>query len=285
MPELPEVETIARGLARELIDAEVLAVELAYPPIVRTDQATFLARMPGRRFVSVRRRGKLLLLDLDDGSILAVHLRMTGRLFLPPSTLGREDELCEFHRPWQDKHTHARLLLSDGRFLVYHDVRKFGGLALFETAAELNAWPFMAGLGPEPLEIPEAVFVERFRRSRGRIKSLLLDQKRIAGIGNIYADESLFRAGILPDAQADTLSKKRLAALHGHVQDVLQEAIAACGSSIRDYRDADGDAGSFQNKFQVYGRAGGACLRCKAVLAKATVAGRTSVYCPICQKR
>lgn len=203
--------------------------------------------------------------------LLGVHLKMTGRLFV--------------YGPEVTPNAHTRVVfgLDDGNRLFFDDARKFGYVRAL-SEADLSTWDFWRSLGPEPLEIAVGDFVELFRGRRGRIKALLLDQTVIAGIGNIYADESLFRASIRPDAQAGDLSPDRLRVLHGHLVDVLRESIAECGSSIRDYRDAHGDAGAFQNRFRVYGRAGQPCVACGRALATGKVAGRTTVYCERCQK-
>ncbi len=209
----------------------------------------------------------------DDDTVLglAFHLKMTGRLFIhPPATPA-------------GIHTRVVFDLEGGTRLFFDDARKFGYVRCI-TRRSLALWPFWRDLGPEPLETDARGFAARLARRRGRIKALLLDQKVVAGVGNIYADESLFRAGIRPDTQAHTLTPERLFALHGHLQDVLRESIAECGSSIRDYRDAHGDAGAFQNSFRVYGRGGQPCRHCGTTLATAQVAGRTTVFCPQCQR-
>ncbi|MEG6505595.1 bifunctional DNA-formamidopyrimidine glycosylase/DNA-(apurinic or apyrimidinic site) lyase [Nitratidesulfovibrio sp. 1201_IL3209] len=317
MPELPEVETIACGLRPQLTGRRIVSVSVRNEGTVQGDAATFARCVPGRVIAGVRRRGKLLLMDLapPDGSaggkragsapdavglmacrdaagkaagtagtagtggaggdrvphLLGVHLKMTGRLFV--------------HGPEVAPNAHTRVVfgLDDGNRLFFDDARKFGYVRALSDA-DLATWDFWRSLGPEPLEIAAPDFVDLFRGRRGRIKALLLDQTVIAGIGNIYADESLFRAGIRPDAQAGGLSPDRLRVLHGHLVDVLRESIAECGSSIRDYRDAHGDAGAFQNRFRVYGRAGQPCVACGRALATGKVAGRTTVYCEGCQK-
>jgi len=203
--------------------------------------------------------------------LLGVHLKMTGRLFV--------------YGPEVAPNAHTRVVfgLDDGNRLFFDDARKFGYVRAL-SGADLATWDFWRSLGPEPLEIAAPDFVALFRGRRGRIKALLLDQTVIAGIGNIYADESLFRASIRPDAQAGELSPDRLRVLHGHLVDVLRESIAECGSSIRDYRDAHGDAGAFQNRFRVYGRTGQPCVACGRTLTTGKVAGRTTVFCEHCQK-
>jgi formamidopyrimidine-DNA glycosylase len=278
MPELPEVETIARTLAPEVVGREILRLEAPDPSALAPGPEAFAALVTGRRIKDVGRRAKLLLLRLADASgreagLVAAHLRMTGRVvaYAP----GQEPE-----RP------RAVLHLSGGVRLAFADVRRFGSLHAFSGRAGpggIESWPFYASLGPEPLAMAAAEFSARLGRGRARIKALLLDQTVIAGVGNIYADESLFRAGIRPDTPAAALSPRRRAALFAALQAVLAQAIVENGSSIRDYRDAHGDAGAFQNHFLAYGRAGLPCLACGTPMQAMRVAGRTSTFCPRCQ--
>lgn len=280
MPELPEVETIARGLACDLAEASICGVRLLEAGALSMGKGTltreaFLAELPGAHILRARRRAKVLIVDLATARrpllLLAFHLRMTGRLTVEP--------------PGTEPRPHTRLVfdLTDGRHLFFADVRKFGSCRAMPLEG-LPHWPFWVSLGPEPLEISADGFADLFQGRRGRIKALLLNQKFIAGIGNIYADESLFRAGIRPDAPAHGVSRPRLKRLHGQLVEVLSEAIAANGSSISDYVNARGDAGAFQNDFRVYGRSGQPCRHCQTPLAKGTVAGRTTVFCPKCQR-
>lgn len=271
MPELPEVETIARGLAPEILGRRIVAAEVRYAGTVGGDARLFCARVAGREVLGVRRRGKMLLVDLDADLCLAVHLKMTGRLWVPPD------------RTPPDAHTHVVMDLSDGRSLHFRDVRKFGWCRCL-TLDELAALPFLKTLGPEPFEMTADDFLARLQGRTGRIKALLLDQKVLAGVGNIYADEALFRAGIRPEARADEVSAPRLRRLFAAVVEVLEQGIRENGASISDYRDAKGDAGAFQNSFNVYGRGGQPCGVCGARLRAVTVAGRTSTYCPKCQR-
>lgn len=287
MPELPEVETIARTLAPEVTGREILRVDAVDPTALFPSPQVFAALVTGRRIESVGRRGKLLLLLLsatqaaaqgtadvlpeaeEGGGVLAVHLRMTGRVL----ALGPEQEPV---RP------RVVLHLTGNQRLVFSDVRRFGSMHAF-AGGTLGSWPFYANLGPEPLTMRAAAFRERIGAGRTRIKALLLDQTVVAGIGNIYADESLFRAGIRPDTQARHIPAARLGPLFAAMQAVLSQAIAENGSSIRDYRDAHGDAGAFQNHFQAYGRANKPCLTCGEVMQTMRVAGRSSCFCPRCQ--
>ncbi|MDX2268425.1 MAG: bifunctional DNA-formamidopyrimidine glycosylase/DNA-(apurinic or apyrimidinic site) lyase [Bryobacter sp.] len=247
MPELPEVETVVRGLREVLPGQRVEAVE-------NVD-----ARVVGKEIVGVRRHGKFIGLVFGDG-LLLVHLGMTGQLTLSEGT---------------GKFTRARLMLSGG-VLRFDDIRKFGRM-YWDTD-----WPER---GPDPLEMSTAEFVERAKGRRARVKALLLDQRFLRGVGNIYADESLFRAGLHPLAVAARVSRKRLAGLHGALVEVLEEAIRAGGSSISDYVDARGERGSFQERHQVYGKAGKACPRCGAELKRMLVAQRGTTYCGGCQGR
>jgi formamidopyrimidine-DNA glycosylase len=202
---------------------------------------------------------------------LAFHLRMTGGLLVYPA--GTE--------PFA--HTRIIFDLDDGSRLFFDDARKFGSVRAL-SASEAEKWTFWQGLGPEPLEMGEAEFLSRMRSHR-QIKTLLLDQKVIAGIGNIYAAESLFRAGIRPDARGDEISASKLRKLRVSLAEILLLAIRECGSSIRDYRTAHGDAGAFQNTFCVYGRGGQPCTACGTALRSARIGGRSTVWCPVCQKK
>ncbi len=269
MPELPEVETIARGLRPLLTDRTVTSVPFIAAHLAKGNRD--LAReVIGRTIRGVSRRGKLLFLEFPEQDVMAFHLRMTGRLGLMPSGLPPVS------------HVHLLLDLDDGTALYFQDQRKFGTCGLF-TGKELKRWPFYRNLGPEPLGVDLETFSKRIIGKKSRIKALLLDQRVIAGIGNIYADESLFRAGIHPATPGNRIAPDRLAGLLGALQSVLEEAIAAGGSSIRDYRTAAGLVGTFQNTFQVYGRRGLPCVSCGTPLQTAKVAGRTTCFCPSCQ--
>jgi len=269
MPELPEVETIARTLAPDVVGRDILGVAAPDPSALHPDQQSFAALVAGRRIEAVGRRGKLLLLRLHDQGVIAVHLRMTGRVMA--------------YGPGQEPdRARAVLELSGGVRLGFSDVRRFGSMHAF-AAQGIENWPFYASLGPEPLTMTASEFRFRLGQGRARIKALLLDQHVVAGIGNIYADECLFRAGIRPDAPAGGISSRRRDMLFAAVQVVLAQAIAENGSSIRDYRDAKGDAGAFQNHFRAYGRGGQPCLVCGQTMQAMRVAGRTSTFCPRCQ--
>ncbi|MGH9474035.1 MAG: bifunctional DNA-formamidopyrimidine glycosylase/DNA-(apurinic or apyrimidinic site) lyase [Terriglobales bacterium] len=277
MPELPEVETVARGLRRALLGARIAAVEERFPGLVRGARER-LEELPGCSVAVVTRAGKFLRLDLRgaelprgrrdgpggaEGTIaLWLHLGMSGKLLV---TAGAEPVA---------RHTHFVLRFTDGREMRYVDPRRFGRV---EIGGE-NA----AATGAEPLEIGAEDFAGLFWRRTGAIKGLLLRQDLLRGLGNIYADESLFRAGIRPRARR--VSRPRLKRLHGAVRAVLAEAIRAGGSSIADYVGADGERGWFQVRHRVYGREGKACVACGTAIRRVVVAGRSSCYCPKCQK-
>ncbi len=289
MPELPEVETIARTLAPQVTGRTILAVHVLRDKTLEAGKDLLPCIAPGAEIVAARRRAKLLLLDLrgPDGEpcTLAFHLKMTGRLFV--------------HGPDAEPHKHTRMVFdlseagektaepaapdaSAAARLFFDDVRAFGYCRLLRPEDFAN-WTFWQKLGPEPLTLAQEDFITSLAGRRGAVKALLLDQTVIAGIGNIYADEACFRAGVRPDAPVSDQKPEKLAALLDRVKEVLLESIKECGSSIRDYRDANGDAGAFQNRFRVYGRAGQACTVCGKKLGKTVVAGRTTVFCLHCQ--
>jgi formamidopyrimidine-DNA glycosylase len=272
MPELPEVETIARGLSGPLAGRVIERADVRWERSTGEDGASFHAKVECRAFEAVHRRGKLILCRLSGDMNLAVHLKMSGRFFIAMA----EAE--------PDNHVHVIFHLDDGSRLFFRDVRKFGYCRAM-TGEDLARWQFLETLGPEPLEIDPEAFADLFRGRKARIKGLLLDQTFLAGVGNIYADESLFAAGIHPAAMASRVSRKRLKKLHGCLAEVLERAIRENGSSISDYRDAQGNAGAFQNSFRVYGKAGEPCPKCRSTFGKCKVAGRTTTFCTCCQPR
>lgn len=271
MPELPEVETIARGLKPLLVGRIITQARIYYPGIIHGNADLFANRVAGKKIIRVWRRAKLLIFDLSDSWHLVFHLKMTGRVWIPPG------------KNFPDKHTHIVFDMNDKTSLVFQDQRKFGYCALF-SSEELNFWKFFSTLGPEPLGLSPEAFAEIISSRKARTKSLLLDQKVIAGIGNIYADESLFMSGIHPETQGSELSFKETKKLLRNLQLVLIRAIEAGGSSFKDYRNALGYSGMFQDEFLIYGKKGQCCPRCKTVIQTCKVAGRTSSVCPTCQK-
>ena len=274
MPELPEVETVARGLRPVIVGRRIVSVALGKTDFM-DDPAAIEEQLPGRRIEAVERYGKFLLLRLSAAkgdaapAALLVHLGMTGHLAAQAAAHPR------------GKHTHACFVLDDGRELRYMDPRRFGRMAFF-TEAALAAE--VAPLGADPLEVGEAEFCERIRSRRARIKALLLDQHVLRGVGNIYADESLWRARIHPAQTGARLTRVQAAALRRTLQQILRRAIALRGSSISDYVDAEGRQGEYQRRHRAYGREGKPCLRCKAAIRRIVVAGRSSYFCPRCQR-
>lgn len=285
MPELPEVETIARGLHKRVADDTIESVWLGSKPQTMKSPPTEIAStLEHTSIASVRRMGKHIVFDLERHGLSPtsakstkartaksaraqwiVHLGMTGRMVV-----------CE---PDAEivKHTHAIAKLGSGRELRFIDPRRFGRLSIHSSGN------FEAG-GFEPLEIEKDKFVALFRGRKTPIKSALLNQKLLRGVGNIYADESLFRSGLRPRRRASTITAAQYELLHESVQRVLKEAIRAGGSSVSDYVDADGEEGFFQLRHRVYGREGEPCLFCKTPIRRIVIGGRSSHYCPKCQK-
>jgi len=264
VPELPEVETVVRSLA-PLVGQRVISAEFRSGRILRGgDPERMAALLTGCRFDAIRRYGKFIVITLTGGGYLVIHLGMTGRLLLGGSA---------------GKHTHAIFTFDHG-LLLFDDSRQFGSI---EASQEFPRR--VARLGPEPLEVPLDDFACALKRHKTRVKALLLNQTFLRGIGNIYADESLFRAGIHPLALASRLSAGRAGRLHRAIVEVLHEAIDAGGSSISDYVDAEGRQGFFQFSHRVYQRTGEPCLACRTPIRRILVAQRSSHYCPKCQKR
>lgn len=281
MPELPEVETIARGLHKRVAGDTIQSVWLGEKPEpLKSRPEDIVGVLENSRIVQVRRIGKHIVFDLERPTgkhhrttLLGqwiVHLGMTGRM----QVTDPEVEIA--------RHTHAIVKLTSGREVRFVDARRFGRLAVASRTAEVGDG-FRAP-GDEPLESQAERFVELFRGRKTSIKSALLNQKLLSGVGNIYADESLFRAGIRPRRRAASLTRDQLRRLHSAVQEVLREAIALGGSSVSDYVDADGEEGFFQLQHRVYGREGESCLVCHAAVKRVVIAGRSSHYCPNCQK-
>ena len=279
MPELPEVETVARGLQLTVAGRRIVSVTLGKTDFI-DDPATLELHLPGKFIERVERFGKFMLVRLSkgpngrepngaaSGDSLLVHLGMTGHLSPHPAA-----------EPFA-KHTHARFLLDDGRELRYTDARRFGRMAYL--AAE-NLPGELGRFGADPLEISEQEFAALLKSHKLRIKALLLDQSALRGVGNIYADESLWRARIHPKRIAASLSSQEAKKLRKSLQGILHEAIALRGSSIIDFLDAEGEPGEYQRRHRAYGREGEKCYRCKTPIRRAIVAGRSSYFCPQCQ--
>ena len=276
MPELPEVETVVRGLRSSLPGCAVAEVRFGKTDFVENFEA-IADRVPGMRIEGVRRLGKFICIELEsrssasagaERSNLIVHLGMTGQLTVQHSG----DSIAP--------HTHAFFLLDDARELRYTDIRRFGRMLLIPQSQLAD---FLGRLGKEPLEIGAEEFCAHIGSRRARVKALLLDQRILRGIGNIYADESLFRARLHPARIGEKLTRKQLLALRAAVRSILADAIRFRGSSISDYVDSEGNRGEFQLRHRVYQRDGKPCFRCKSIIRRVIVAGRSSHYCPTCQ--
>ncbi|KFE34087.1 bifunctional DNA-formamidopyrimidine glycosylase/DNA-(apurinic or apyrimidinic site) lyase [Thioclava atlantica] len=281
MPELPEVETVRRGLApamegRRIERAEVNRPDLRWPLPERMAE-----RLQGARVERLRRRSKYILADLDTGESLLIHLGMSGRMLVSGVMLG------DFHldHPAPQKHDHVVLHMENGGRVTFNDARRFGAMDLVLTEREAAHW-LLAGLGPEPFgnDFHEDYLVEALKRRASPIKTALLDQHVVAGLGNIYVCEVLHRAGIDPRRQAKRISAARLASLVPIIREVLTEAIAAGGSSLRDHRQADGELGYFQHTFRVYDREDETCAGCGTPIRRIVQSGRSTFFCPSCQK-
>lgn len=283
MPELPEVETVRRGLlpvmeGRGILRAEVNRPDLRWPLPERMAE-----RLTGRRIDALRRRSKYILADLDSGETLVIHLGMSGRMLIAEGQVG------VFHHdlPAAAKHDHVVLTMEGGARVTFNDARRFGMMDLWPTA-DLAAHPLLAGLGPEPFgnDFNETYLVERLRGRTMPVKAALLDQRVVAGLGNIYVCEVLHRARMSPERRLREVSDDKIAGLVTVSREVLAEAIEAGGSSLKDYRQADGELGYFQHSFRVYGREGQPCPRegCDGTVKRIVQSGRSSFFCPVCQR-
>ena len=276
MPELPEVEHIVRALRRSVRGRRILAAEIKLPRLlVGSSPASFKRKLRGARIDGVNRRGKYILIELDNQQVLVVHLRMTGKFLC----IGADQPLPPY--------PHVVFYLDDDRRLVFCDMRQFGRMRLL-PAKKLSALPQIEALAPEPLtdDFSLAYFLETLSKSSRSLKQLLLDQTRILGLGNIYASEALFLARISPLKPADSLSKKRSLRLHEAIREILQEAIDA-GSTLRiDLTDGNGSYfGTTERFWRVYERAGEPCVTCGAHIRRLVQGGRSTYYCPRCQRR
>lgn len=293
MPELPEVETVRRGLQPALVGARIAAVEQRRPALRFPFPENFAERLRGRQVAALRRRAKYLIADLTSGEALIVHLGMTGRFLV--SHEGRGGVIGAYHHEHggETAHDHVVFHLSNGARVTYNDARRFGYMDLV-PGAELETCRHLRHLGVEPLgpDLTGAAIARLFRGRRTPLKSALLDQRLIAGLGNIYVCEALYRAGLSPEAPAGSLADAEgrpnpaAHALSDAIRAVLEEAVAAGGSTLRDYAQTDGSPGGYQNRLQVYDRAGEPCPTpgCDARLARLVQAGRSTFYCPRCQQ-
>ncbi len=283
MPELPEVETVRRGLAPHLVGARLSHVQQRRPDLRFPMPERFVERLTGATVLDLERRAKYLRARLDTGETLVCHLGMTGRFLVEDHRPGRF-----VHAAGDDpKHTHVVLTTETGISVSFNDARRFGYMDLIATdALERHSW--FASLGPEPLgpDFGPAVLARAFAGRRSSIKASLLDQRLVAGLGNIYVCEALHRSALHPERPAGEVSAAKLKRLAREIVATLQEAIAAGGSTLRDYRNAEGSLGYFQHAFKVYGREDDPCakLTCGGVVRRVVQSGRSSFFCPVCQK-
>ena len=283
MPELPEVETVRSGLAPSMEGQVITQADVNRPDLRWPFPENMAQRLTGARVNALRRRSKYVLADLDSGETLIIHLGMSGRMTVSGDPLG------QFHRdhPAPEKHDHVVFHMDNGARITFNDPRRFGAMDLAVTAQLDDHW-LIKPIGPEPLgnAFDESYLIEKLAGKNTPIKTALLDQRILAGLGNIYVCEVLYRAGINPKRKAGALSKSRVATLVPIIRDVLSEAIAAGGSSLRDYRQAGGELGYFQHGFQAYDRENHPCQTpdCTGTIARITQSGRSTFYCPQCQR-
>lgn len=283
MPELPEVETVRRGLAPVMEGAIIARADVNRPDLRWPFPRNMSERLSGARIERLRRRSKYILADLSTGESLLVHLGMSGRMLISGAKLGA----FTHDHPAPEKHDHVVFHMDNGARVTFNDPRRFGAMDLLETATA-ESHKLLASIGPEPLgnAFDEAYLVAALAGKASPIKTALLDQRIVAGLGNIYVCEVLYRAGLSPKRKAGKIAKTRVAALVPIIRQVLNEAIEAGGSSLKDFRQADGDLGYFQHSFDVYGREGEPCRTadCANTVARAVQSGRSSFYCPTCQR-
>jgi formamidopyrimidine-DNA glycosylase len=283
MPELPEVETVRRGLAPTFVGGTIASAEARRPNLRFPLPSRFVERLTGRRVVDLRRRAKYLLADLDSGETLIMHLGMSGSFRVEGLAVG------EFYHPrgQPGTHDHVEFAFASGVHVVYNDPRRFGFMDIAETA-NLEAHPLFAGLGVEPLgpDFDASALVAILQGVRAPLKAALLDQRRIAGLGNIYVSEAMYAARLSPLRAAGTLKPAEIRRLAKTIQSVLAAAIEAGGSTLRDHRQTDGTLGYFQHSFAVYDREGTVCghARCGGIIMRTVQSGRSTFYCAACQK-
>jgi formamidopyrimidine-DNA glycosylase len=287
MPELPEVETVRRGLEPVLAGATLTRVEARRPDLRFPLPEGFVQRLTGARIERLERRAKYLLGPLDRGDTLVMHLGMSGRFEIAGGQAARRPGEFHYAAPANPKHAHVVFETDGGARVTYFDPRRFGYMALIATD-QLAAHPWFAGLGPEPLgpDFTAAHLGRAFAGRRQSVKASLMDQRIVAGLGNIYVCEALYRARISPLKPAGEIGARALTKLVTAVRTVLEEAIDAGGSTLRDYAAADGALGYFQHRFSVYGREGEPCPGpgCSGKIVRIVQAGRSTFYCPACQR-
>jgi formamidopyrimidine-DNA glycosylase len=283
MPELPEVETVRRGLLPAMEGQVIARADVNRPDLRWPFPADMAARLTGQRVERLRRRSKYILADLASGESLLIHLGMSGRMLISGDPLG---QFVHDH-PAPEKHDHVVLHMESGARITFNDPRRFGAMDLLETLHS-DTHKLLASIGPEPLgnDFHEAHLIAALKGRNTPIKSALLDQRVVAGLGNIYVCETLYRAGIHPARKAGRISAARVGGLVPIIRQVLEEAIIAGGSTLRDFKRADGELGYFQHSFDVYGREGQPCRTdgCGGQISRTVQSGRSSFYCPQCQR-
>lgn len=282
MPELPEVETVRRGLTPAMQGHIIVQADVNRPDLRWPFPENMADRLTGKTVLKLRRRSKYILADLNSGETLLIHLGMSGRMLVSGDPLGQ----FAHEHPAPEKHDHVVLNMNNGARVTFNDPRRFGAMDLLETTSA-EQHKLLAVLGPEPLgnDFNDSVLIEAFKNKKSPVKSALLDQKIVCGLGNIYVCEALYRAGISPTCLACDISKNRVRSLVPIIRDVLSEAIDAGGSSLKDFRQADGELGYFQHSFDVYGREAEPCRSpdCQNKITRITQSGRSTFYCPTCQ--
>ena len=283
MPELPEVETVMRGIEPAMTGYKIDQLILNRPDLRWPFPGGMAERVSGAKVLGLRRRSKYIMADLDSDETLLIHLGMSGRILVSGDPLGK---FAHDHPPIE-KHDHVIFSMENGARITFNDPRRFGAMDLLDTNLG-DAHPLLCNIGPEPFgnEFHEDYLVNILKKKNSPIKSAILDQRIVAGLGNIYVCEVLFRAGISPKKIAGKISAKRIAPMVAIIRDVLGEAIQAGGSTLKDFRHSDGELGYFQHTFKVYGREGEACTNtdCDAKIKRIVQSGRSSFYCPKCQR-
>ena len=287
MPELPEVETVRRGLLPAMEGVRLARAELRRDGLRWPFPPDMGARLDGARIVALRRRSKYLLLDTDRDDTLIIHLGMSGRMVVSGLRGPHAPGQFHFDHPAVEKHDHVIFHMENGARITFNDPRRFGAMDICTTST-LAQHKLIAGLGPEPLgnDFSAPYLASRLKGRKIPVKAALLDQRIIAGLGNIYVCEALFRAGISPTRAAGRIGPVRIESLTGAIRQTLRDAIDAGGSSLRDYRQADGELGYFQHAFRVYGREDAPCMTpdCKGNIRRIVQSGRSSFYCAQCQR-
>lgn len=273
MPELPEVETVRAGLAPQLLGRRITRLQLMRPNLRIPFPGNLTESLEGAEILALERRAKYLLMHTNRAQTTIIHLGMSGKMLLHPAAIN------DYHA-----HDHVIMSLSDGQMLVFNDARRFGLWTLAETP-QMAAHPLLAHLGPEPLDaaFDSAYLYAALQRRNGEIKPVIMDQKLVVGVGNIYASEALFMARIHPQRTANSLNKTECSRLVECIKTVLHAAIRSGGSTLRDYVRSSGEMGYFQHHFAVYGKAGRPCEHCQSPVTQITQTGRSSFFCPQCQ--